>query len=209
MTWLLYKEYIQLKDSLIGYGKLLLFYWLLAWLGLYPLWVAVSLGQFLLILAPLVLFIQESRENFHHYLYTVPQGPVKMVKSRYLFALFLGAISTQGNLLLLILWQLWLGGDLPLRALMLSALGGFFLLFISLPLCYHLGGERARPWFYMMVLIPLVFYVLFRDSIAVRMDFLHDSIQLRLFLTAVVALVILGYFSYRQSLSLLLEKNMP
>lgn len=159
---ILYKEYLLLRGNLRRYLGLALAYWLFAFLGLYPLWLAVMMGQLLFILAPISLFSQE--EGLMDTLFLCDKGRYLSILGRFLSGICLCLFATVGNLCALVLWQI-LGEEsitLPLMVLLFSSIWGLLLLCATLPLFFLLGKSRGKPWFFLLVLIPLALCLLWR-----------------------------------------------
>ncbi len=201
---IVYSEYIMLKPSLGRYVALLLFYWILSYFGLYSVEIALALGQILLTLCPIALFSLEEEENSWAYFYLVPQGREILVKARYLFALGLSLLVTLVHLLVLVLWQVLLGGKVPLFVLYLSSMLGIFLLSAFFPLYYNLGGRRSRPWFFLLLLVPLGLLVIFHQYITDGIRTFQEKTGELSLLSLCVALflleILLAFFSFRKSL---------
>lgn len=160
---ILYKEYLLLGGKLASYAKLTLVYWLLSILSVYPLWVAVTLGQMLMIFAPLALFSQEG--SFQEYMIFCPEGRKNCVKGRYMFCLAVTLLSTLVTLLLLTVWCIFAPITLGFVALFTATSLGLCLLFLALPLFYAFSPKQARPWFFLLILTPLSLFVLNYDII--------------------------------------------
>lgn len=160
---ILYCQWLLLKPSVYAYGGILCSYWVLAFFGLYSMEIAVSLGQIVIILSPLALFSREEETGIYEYLLTLPQGREGGVTARYLFALSATMISTVFTIILVVLWDYLLNKSVlsVLLCLLLSSSFAVIFLDIALPLFYLLGAKKGRPWFYLLVLMPVALVVLF------------------------------------------------
>ncbi len=153
--------------------------------------VAIAMGQIVPILATLALFRKEEGAV----------GPISLgerrqgVLGRYLFAFSLSVGCTL--LQLLLLCALVEAGQLSgsLFALFLSTLYALVVLEISLPLFYALGASRGKPWFFLLVLVPvaLLALVLYRGLWQERYSIF---VLLQLFLGILLALCA-GVYSFR------------
>lgn len=213
-----------MKASLWTYGKLMLFYWGLAYLGLYPIWIAVAMGQMLWMMSSLALFAQEEtveeipdesdeNETNTKKIITIPERTTNDVKGRYLFALCISVMGTLGNLGFLLWQDLVLDKDLLLPVLTLFAtlaLGGL-LLDIALPLFYSLGATRGKPWFFLLTLTPVALVALGVFGAKGRGEEIFADINfLRLFaglLLGVALALAFGIFSCKLSLHLLWQRE--
>ncbi|MFI3253008.1 MAG: hypothetical protein R3Y63_01510 [Eubacteriales bacterium] len=155
----LYMEYIEIKDKLKTYGKLMAFYWCLACLKIFPLWLAVAMGQILMILAPLGLFTEreekEEGETWHR----------STVKGRYQFAVALGTLATLVNLMILMVWEIFAPIHLGFFALITATVLAFFLLFLAVPLFYSMGIKKGKNWFFLFLLTGLSLFVINYNNI--------------------------------------------
>lgn len=165
LSALYYKEYSLLREKLRNYEKLLLLYWLFGFLGLYPLWLAVSLGQCLWMLSPFALFALEG--SFPQYLTHIPSAVEKGVYARYTIGFLLGGLSTLGNLLMMILWLYFAPELVPLAlaSLLPVSLLCLWILALGLPLFYSRGRDWAKPWFFLSILTPVGFVVINQEII--------------------------------------------
>ncbi len=213
-----------MKASLWTYGKLMLFYWGLAFMGLYPIWIAVAMGQMLWMMSSLALFSQEEtvEEKEEHKeekgektrkIIRIPHRTTEDVEGRYLFALCVSLLGTVGNLGF-ILWQdLVLERDLlvPVFTLFSTLVLGGFLLDITLPLFYSLGSLRGKPWFFLLTLAPVALVALGFFGAKGRGEEIFGDINLfQLFaglLLGVALALAFGIFSCRLSLHLLWERE--
>lgn len=212
---LIYKEYILLRGSMALYGKLMIFYWLLSGLGLYPISMTVGIGQIILIFAPLSLFFQEERFKFQEYLLNLPDDSKNMVKSRYLTICFVTLGVTMLNLLFIVFWQLFTKEytEKALLSLAVSTIFAILIQSLALPLFYSLPCGKARPWFFLLILTPLSIYVIFRKTITNSIsNITAEGGFFALFggLFLLVALVLqLGFCSYLKSVKIMKMKYFP
>lgn len=210
---IIYKEYILLRGSISLYFKLILFYWLLSFLGLYEISYTISMGQILVILATVSQFKQE--ETFWKYVIIHEKGRENAVYGRYIFTVLLTIVITMINLIIITFYQIFTGEsvEIPLISLLFSTVLSLLLSSASLPLFYRLGSQKARPWFFLMVLIPLVLIVIYKPYITNSMEpFWRDGLSLDLFLLLFFLLflvLILLFSSYLKSISLVKGKDFP
>lgn len=158
---LLYHQWIHLKPSLSAYGGMLSFYWIFALCGLFSTEMAVSMGQIVIILSPLAIFTRE--EPMQSYLMLLPKGRKLAVTGRYVFSLAVVVLTTSATLGILCLWQFVWGKPLftSLFALFFSTILALFFLALSLPLLYGFGTKASKPWFFLLILLPVALFVLY------------------------------------------------
>lgn len=149
---IIYKEYLSIKSKLTSYVKLMSFYWLLTTFGLFPLWLAVAMGQVLWILSPLALLSSTEEENSVRERF--------FVKARYDLALAFGTISTFLHLLLLIFWQIFSSGNFAFYVLVTSTVFAYWILFITFPIFYLVKNEKGKSWFFLILLTALCIFVM-------------------------------------------------
>lgn len=208
---ILYKEYLLLRRNLKQYTILLLFYWFGGILGLYSLELAVSVGQMLFLFAPFALFRQEEEENFRKYMILL--GEKEMVAGRYLFTLILCGLITMLNLIYLVFCQILSrkSTESPLLLLIFTIILGIFLLSISFPLFYAYDTAKAKPWFFLLLLFPIILTVIFHRYITLGIDIIwkkHGILPLVAGLLLLLGMsLMLAIFSYHKSVLLLREKD--
>lgn len=196
LSALYYKEYLLLREKLFHYEKLMVLYVLFGFLGLYPPWLAVALGQCLWMLAPFALFDLEG--SFPVYLAQVPTASAQGVYARYTMTFLLGAMSSLGNLLLLILWLFVSPEDIPLAlgCILPVTLLCLWILALGLPLFYNKGRAWAKPWFFLSVLTPVGFIVLHREIIT---DSIAHFYHFGTVVSAVILTAIVYGYSYKKA----------
>lgn len=207
----LYKEYLLLQQSLGQYTFLLCFYWCGSLLGLYSLEMAVSVGQMLFLFAPFALFRREEEQNLQKYM--VLLGTKEMVTGRYLFALVLCGLVTMLNLLFLVFCQIFTqkSTESPLIVLFFSSIFGIFLLTLSFPLFYAYETKKAKPWFYLLLLVPSILIVIFYQNITFCINFIWEKAGILalvgLLLILLGSVLALGLFSLQKSILLQQKKD--
>ena len=114
---------------------------------------------FYLVMTVLGLFTIDEMAKWDRYALTFPLGRRALVTGRYLFALVMTVVAALCGLLSCVLVSIFDSSDLMLENMMtvMVCLGlGLFYADILLPLCYKLGPERARPYFYLIIFGPIV-----------------------------------------------------
>ena len=161
MTGLIWKDLLVLRRQLRTYLIFLVAYGALAVAGLFPLAAVTAVIQILLIMLPVSAFSFDELARWDRYAAALPGGRRAMVSARYLLTLGIAlAAAVLGAALCLVLSRA--AGE-PLAeglAAVAACLGlGLFIADVLLPLCYWLGVERARPWMYVVVFVPVLLFV--------------------------------------------------
>lgn len=202
---ILYKEYILLETSLHIYGAIFLFYCLLTSFGLYPLSFTLTIGQIVVILSPIALFQKE--KTFQNYIYTLRSGRDCAVVGRYLFSLILTLLISGINLVIITFTSIISENSVTeaLNFLFFATIFSELLLSIALPLFYALGEEKARPWFYLLVVTPVALFIIFRDYITRCIPLIQGNFHLYFFMLALCAMAL--FFSCGKSRQILWKKD--
>ena len=161
MTGLIWKDLLVLRRQLRTYLIFLVAYGALAVAGLFPLAAVTAVIQILLVMLPISAFSFDELARWDRYAAALPGGRRTMVSARYLFTLLVAlggaVVGTAACLILSLLSETPLDEGL---AAVLACLGlGLLMADVLLPLCYWLGVERARPWMYVVVFVPVFLFV--------------------------------------------------
>ncbi len=162
MTGLIRKDFLVMRKALKSYLLLVGFYIFLAYLDLFDYSFIITFVQVVLAVLPITAFAYDEQAKWDRYAMALPLGRRGVVRARYLFVLVLAlltmALGLAGTGLLYLVRQ----AD-PLEmfiTLMVSSAIGLIIPAILLPLSYKLGAERARPYLYAIIFIPVVAVVL-------------------------------------------------
>lgn len=214
MNAYLYLQWLLLKPTLLGYGGMLVSYWVLAFFGLFSGEIAIAMGQLVIMLSPLALFSMEESTSFQDVSVLFPSGRVGVVVARYLFALGLTAVSTLVTMVAIIAWG-GISGERTfsrMLALMLSTLLGLVFLELSLPILYQLGSKEGKPWFFLLVLTPVAFFVMVLPQLEEYLEqriFSQDPVTTFAWLLLGIGLALLGFFpSFALSLKIFAHKSL-
>ena len=171
MTGLIMKDMLVSKRSLKAYLGIMIFYAVLTFLGVFNISFVTAFVSVMLIMLPIGAFSYDEAAKWDRYAMALPLGRRAVVGARYLFTLLVTLISLALALLSGI--AVSVTGQGSLIEVMFSALvtlaAGLLVSDLLLPLCYKLGAERARPYLYAIVFIPvIVLFLAFR--MGVRID---------------------------------------
>ena len=162
MTGLIWKDFLVMRKALKSYLLLVVFYIFLAYLDFFDYSFIITFVQVVLAVLPITAFAYDEQAKWDRYAMALPLGRRGVVRARYLFVLVLAlltmALGLAGTGLLYLVRQ----AD-PLEmfiTLMVSSAIGLIIPAILLPLSYKLGAERARPYLYAIIFIPVVAVVL-------------------------------------------------
>lgn len=161
MTGLLLKDLLVLQKALKTYVLFLGAYLVLALLDVFDISFVTAMVQVILLMLPLSAFAYDEQAKWDRYAMALPLGRKAVVGSRYLFLLVIVAIATAFNLAACLVMVLSGRSDgagiLEAVSSMLVSTGiGLLIAEIMLPLSYKMGPERARPFLYALVFLPMI-----------------------------------------------------
>ena len=158
MTGLILKDFLVMRKTLKTYTLFLIFYAALAALGALPLATVTAMVQIILIMLPISAFSYDEFAKWDRYVLTLPLGRRTVVKARYLFTLLMTLGAAAFGLLACVLLSLFRQESLRenLASVLMCLALGLFIADVMLPLCYKLGPERARPYLYLLVFLPVI-----------------------------------------------------
>ena len=172
MIGLVLKDLLVLRKTLRSYLLFLGLYALLAIMGMFDLSIVTAMIQVMLMMLPIGAFSYDEYAKWDRYALSLPLTRKAIVGARYLFTLLLGLAGSGLGLVICVILSI-VEGPLALTEKLLTimvSLGlGLLVADILLPLCYKLGPERARPYLYAVLFIPLI--LLFG---AYKLGFLSD-----------------------------------
>lgn len=162
MTGLITKDFLVMRKMLRSYLLVIVVYTILAYLDFFDYSFIITFVQVALSVLPISAFAYDEQSKWDRYAMSLPLGRSRVVGARYLFVLLLTlftvAIGLAGTALLYLAQQAE-----PLEmfiTLMVSTTIGLIIPTILLPLSYKLGAERARPYLYAIIFIPVIAVVL-------------------------------------------------
>ena len=174
MTGLIWKDFLVMRKALKSYVLLIGIYILLAYLDFFDYSFIITFIQVILAVLPISAFAYDEQAKWDRYAMSLPLGRRWVVGARYLFVLgltlFTVAAGLAGTALLYLVHQ----AD-PLEmfvTLMVSTAIGLLIPTILLPLSYKLGAERARPYLYAIIFIPIIAVVLLAKAGVLDMSML-------------------------------------
>lgn len=162
MTGLIVKDFFVMRKTLKSYLMIMLLYVVLAYLDVLNYAFIITFIQVMLMVLPFTAFAYDEQAKWDRYAMSLPLGRGKVVGARYLFVLVLTVITTAiglfGTASLTLVREVE-----PVEMLLtleVSTSLGLLVPAILLPLCYKLGAERARPYLYAIIFIPVIAIVL-------------------------------------------------
>lgn len=161
MTGLIWKDILVMRRTIRTYVLFLAFYALLAIFDIFPLSTVTAVTELIIVMLPLSAFSFDDLAKWDRYAAALPLGRRTTVGARYCFALLMAAAATLFCLLLSVLLSIVQGRDSLMENLFSLAfcLGyGLLIADILLPLCYKLGVERARPYMYAVIFVPVLLF---------------------------------------------------
>lgn len=161
MTGLLLKDLLVLQKSLKTYVLFLGGYLVMALMGLFAISFVTAMVQVILLMLPMSAFAYDDQAKWDRYAMSLPLGRRAVVGSRYLFLLVIVAIATAFNLascLVVVLSGRSDGAGIleAVLAMLVSSGIGLLIAEVMLPLSYKMGPERARPFLYALVFLPMI-----------------------------------------------------
>lgn len=171
MTGLIAKDFLVSKRSLKAYFGIMIFYAVLTFMGVFNISFVTAFVSVMLIMLPIGAFSYDEAAKWDRYAMALPLGRRAVVGARYLFTLLVTLISLA--LALLSGVAVSVTGQGSFIEVMVTAFAtlasGLLVSDLLLPLCYKLGAERARPYLYAIIFIPMiVLFLAFR--MGVRID---------------------------------------
>ena len=174
MTGLIWKDFMVSKRTVKAYLGIMIFYAALTVMGMFSVTFVTAFVSVMLIMLPISAFAYDEQAKWDRYAMSLPMGRRGVVRARYLFVLVLAlltmALGLAGTGLLYLVRQ----AD-PLEmfiTLMVSSAIGLIIPAILLPLSYKLGAERARPYLYAIIFIPVIAVVLLAKAGVLDMSML-------------------------------------
>ena len=162
MTGLITKDFLVMRKSLKSYLLIMALYAVMAWLDILNYGFIITFIQVMLMVLPITAFAYDEQSKWDRYAMSLPLGRGRVVGARYLFVLALTLATTAIGLATTAILALAREAD-PVEMILtleVSTTIGLLVPAIILPLCYKLGAERARPYLYAIIFIPVIAFVL-------------------------------------------------
>ena len=161
MTGLMLKDFLVMRKGMKTYLLMIAVYVGLAWLGVFNYSFVTTFVQVMLMVLPISAFVYDEQAKWDRYAMSLPLGRGKVVGARYLFVLILTLCTMSAGLAGIVLIHLFQREELTemLLTLAVSSAMGILVPAVILPLSYKLGAERARPYLYAIIFIPVVAFV--------------------------------------------------
>lgn len=180
MTGLIVKDMLVSKRSLKAYFGIMIFYAVLTFMGVFDIAFVTAFVSVMLIMLPIGAFSYDEAAKWDRYAMALPLGRRAVVGARYCFTLLVTLVSLA--LAALAGVAVSVTGQGSLFEVMVSAFttlaAGLLIGDILLPLCYKLGAERARPYLYTIIFIPvIVLFLAFRMGVHIDTSGLDRLLQ--------------------------------
>ncbi|MDM8239777.1 ABC-2 transporter permease [Pseudoflavonifractor phocaeensis] len=178
MTGLMVKDFLVMRKSIKTYILFLAFYFVMAALGIFPISFITAMVQIIIMMLPLSAFSYDEMSKWDRYAFSLPLGRRAVAGARYLFALSLALFAALFGLVsCLVLSGFFHDPNLVENCLTVTVSLALGLLYcdILLPLTYKLGPERARPYFYLVIFLPIILlFVAFKLELLGGLAFLLE-----------------------------------
>ena len=199
MRGLIVKDMLIMRKNLRTYAVFMGFYLIMSALDLFSISFTTAIIQIIVMMLPMGAFSYDEMAKWDRYAMSLPTGRRAVVGGRYCFALILALGAALYGLLVSVVLSILSSQDAMMENLLtvLVSLGlGLLYCDILLPLCYKLGPERARPYMYLVVFLPVI--LLFGGAQLGMFDALDLS-----FLNRMPEAVLVGAFSHAALIPLL------
>lgn len=177
MTGLVLKDFLVLRKALRTYVLFLIFYLILAIVGLFSISFITAFVQIIVMILPMSSFAYDDLAKWDRYAMTLPLGRRAVVRAKYAFVLLMILVAATFALLSCV--ALSITAAQPAEENLAAGVGalsvGLLAVDVTLPLNYKMGPERARPFLYAIIFIPVILIVL-----AARAGWLDNLEQLPL-----------------------------
>ena len=158
MTGLILKDVLVLRKALRSYALFLFFYMGMAAVGLFSISFITAFIQVIVMILPMSAFAYDEQAKWDRYALTLPVGRRAVVTARYLFMLLMVLVAALFALASCLVLSLVQQGDLMENigtgAVALAL--GLLATDLNLPMSYAMGPERARPYLYATLFLPLL-----------------------------------------------------
>lgn len=162
MTGLVLKDILVLRKSLRTYLLFLIFYFIMALLDLFSIAFITAFVQVIVMILPMSSFAYDEQAKWDRYAMTLPLGRRAVVGAKYIFVVLMILVAAAFALLSCV--ALSITAAEPVEENLLSGVAslsvGLLAVELTLPLNYKLGAERARPFLFAIIFIPIILFVL-------------------------------------------------
>lgn len=177
MTGLVLKDFLVLRKALRTYVLFLIFYLIMAIVGLFSISFITAFVQIIVMILPMSSFAYDDLAKWDRYAMTLPLGRRAVVRAKYVFVVLMILVAAAFALLSCV--ALSITAAQPVEENLAAGVGalsvGLLAVDLTLPLNYKMGPERARPFLYAIIFIPVILIVL-----AARAGWLDNLEQLPL-----------------------------
>lgn len=158
MTGLIVKDFLVMRKSIKTYILFLLFYFVMTALGIFPISFVTGMVQIIIMMLPLSAFSYDELSKWDRYAFSLPLSRRAVAGARYLFALILTLFAALFGLMTCLVLSFFQDSNWVENCLSITVSLALGLLYcdILLPLTYKLGPERARPYFYLVIFLPII-----------------------------------------------------
>ena len=162
MTGLVLKDFLVLRKALRTYVLFLIFYLILAIFDLFSISFITAFVQIIVMILPMSSFAYDDLAKWDRYAMTLPLGRRAVVRAKYAFVLLMILVAAAFALLSCV--ALSITAAQPVEENLAAGVGalsvGLLAVDVTLPLHYKMGPERARPFLYANIFIPVILIVL-------------------------------------------------
>lgn len=175
MIGLVWKDLLVARKTILSYFVFMLFYCGMAVMGMFNITFVTGFLSVMVMMLPIGAFAYDEQARWDRYAMSMPLGRRAVVGARYLFSLMLALFAAACGLLTCAFLFITKQEDLIENlATILSSLGvGILFAAILLPLCYKVGPERARPFMYVVLFVPIIaIFLAYRAGVHIDLSFL-------------------------------------
>ena len=162
MTGLILKDFLVLRKTLKTYLLFLIFYLIMALLGLFSISFITAFVQVIVMILPMSSFAYDDLAKWDRYAMALPLGRRAVVRAKYAFVMLMILASAAFALLSCV--ALSITAAQPVEENLAAGVGalsvGLLAVDLTLPLNYKLGPERARPILFAIIFLPVLLIVL-------------------------------------------------
>lgn len=162
MTGLVLKDFLVLRKALRTYVLFLIFYLIMAIVGLFSISFITAFVQIIVMILPMSSFAYDDLAKWDRYAMTLPLGRRAVVRAKYVFVVLMILVAAAFALLSCV--ALSITAAQPVEENLAAGVGalsvGLLAVDVTLPLNYKMGPERARPFLYAIIFIPVILIVL-------------------------------------------------
>ena len=162
MTGLVLKDILVLRKALKTYLLFLIFYFVMALLDLFSIAFITAFVQVIVMMLPMSSFAYDEQAKWDRYAMALPLGRRTVVRAKYAFVVLMLLAAAAFALLSSVV--LSITSAEPVEENLAAGVGalsvGLLAVDLTLPLNYKLGAERARPFLFAIIFIPVILFVL-------------------------------------------------